>query len=50
VSSFRLDGGMATRVAHAPLATDSDNDTLTDWNTGGTERRPLTVNEVQYRE
>ena len=30
LSSFRLDGGMADRVAHAPLVADGDADARTD--------------------
>src|SRR2546429_7498845 len=34
---------LAEGVAHAPLAVDSDADTLTDRDTGGTERRPADI-------
>ena len=39
---------MAEGVAHAPLVTDSDVDSGTDKDTGGTERRPMTPREVQH--
>jgi hypothetical protein len=39
---------MAEGVAHAPPVTDSDVDSGTDEDTGGTERRPMTPGEVQH--
>jgi hypothetical protein len=39
---------MAEGVAHAPHVTDSDVDSGTDDDVGGTERRPVTSREVQH--
>jgi hypothetical protein len=38
---------MAEGVAHAPFVTDSDIDSGTDDDTGGTERRPVRSREKQ---
>src|SRR5262245_27770189 len=39
---------MAEGVAHAPPVTDTDVDSSTDEDSGGTERRPMTPREVQH--
>jgi len=50
VSSFRLDGGIADRVAHVLLADDGDADTGTDKYAGGKDRRPVTSREVPHQQ
>jgi hypothetical protein len=42
------EGGMAEGVAHAPLVSDSDTDSGTDADTGGTERRPMRPREAEH--
>ena len=42
-------GGWQRGSPHAPLVNDSDVDTGTDEETGGTERRPVRSREVQQR-
>jgi hypothetical protein len=44
------EGGMAEGVAHAPFVSDSDIDSGTDADTGGTNRRPMRPREVQRRQ